>query len=291
MFKHYLWVVHFLLLPLGAYLVADMVNLVIGSKLEASIKPVGEDVSPSFSNVVSRKSDLNSIITGNIFNANMRGKEEATPAPQAEVIQAPPPDLRITLIGTVVGEGDTSYAIIENQMTREQILYRLGELIDNQARITQIDRDEVVLLMGDTQRRLRLYLEEEEPGPGTTGTTGAATPQQGGVVKVTPNQWVLDRQEIAAALDNLPQLLTKARVVPNFSAGKPDGFRIFSIVPDSFFSKIGLQNGDVLQRINGVEVKDPENFMKVFQQLKGETSVTLDLVRNNQKQTFAYEIR
>jgi general secretion pathway protein C len=115
--------------------------------------------------------------------------------------------------------------------------------------------------------------------------------QPGGIVKLTPNQWVLDRLEITAALDNLPQLLTKARVVPNFTSGKPDGFRIFSIVPDSFFSKIGLLNGDVLQRINGVEVKDPENFMKVFQQLKGESSVTLDLVRNNQKQTFAYEIR
>jgi general secretion pathway protein C len=289
MFKRYLWVVHFLFLPLAAYLVADMVNLVIGSKLEASIKPAGDDVSPSFSGAMSRKNYLD-IIEGNIFNAKMRGKEEATPMLQTEVIQAPLPDLRITLIGTVVGEGDTSYAIIEKQTTREQILYRLGELIENQAKITKIDRDEVVLLMGDTQRRLRLYLEEEQPGTGATGPTGAGT-QPEGIVKVTPNQWVLDRQEITMALDNLSQLLTKARVVPNFTAGRPDGFRIFSIVPDSFFSKIGLQNGDILQRINGVEVKDPENFMKVFQQLKGEISVTLDLVRNNQKQTFAYEIR
>jgi general secretion pathway protein C len=163
----------------------------------------------------------------------------------------------------------------------------LGESIDNQAKIMKIDRVEVVLRVGDTQRSLRLYLDEEEPGAGMMGTK---TPPAG-IVNVMTNQWVLDRQEIAMALDNLPQLLTKARVVPNFNAGKPDGFRIFSIVPDSFFSKIGLQNGDVLQRINGVEVKDPENFMKVFQQLKGETSVTLDLVRNNQKQTFAYEIR
>jgi len=300
MFKRYLWAVHFLFLPLGAYLVADMVNLVIGSKLEASIKPAGEDVSPSFSSVVSRESYLD-IIEGNIFNAKMRGKQEAVSTPQMEVIQAPPPDLRITLIGTVVGEGGEggeaqegvgtlSYAIIEHQVTHEQILYRLGEMIENQARITKIGRDEVVLLMGDSQRRLRLYVEEEEPGVGTTGPTGAGI-QPEGIVKVTPNQWVLDRQEITVALDNLPQLLTKARVVPNFTGGKPDGFRIFSIVSDSFFSKIGLQNGDVLQRINGVEVKDPENFMKVFQQLKGETSVTLDLVRNNQKQTFAYEIR
>ncbi len=287
MFKRYFWVVYFLFLPLGAYLVADMINLVIGSRLEASIKPIGEENAPAFPSTVSGKSYLD-VIEGNIFNAKMRGKtEEATSVPQAEVIQAPPPDLRVILIGTVVGEEGNSYAIIDNQITREQSLYRLGESIDNQAKIVKIGRVEVVLLMGDAQKSLRLYLDEEESGVGTTGTKT----QETSIVKVTPNQWVLDRQEIAVALDDLPQLLTKARVVPNFTAGKPDGFRIFSIVPDSFFSKIGLQNGDVLQRINGVEVKDPENFMKVFQQLKGETAVTLDLIRNNQKQTFAYEIR
>jgi general secretion pathway protein C len=287
MFKRYFWVVHFLFLPMGAYLVADMINLVIGSRLEASIKPIGEENALAFPNTMSGKSYMD-IIEGNIFNAKMRGKqEEATAAPQTEVIQTPLPDLRVVLMGTVVGEGGNSYAIIENQVTREQSLYRLGESIDNQAKIMKIDRVEVVLQMGGTQRSLKLYLDEEEP---VTGMAGTMT-QQAGIVNVTTNQWVLDRQEIAMALDNLPQLLTKARVVPNFNAGRPDGFRIFSIVPDSFFSKIGLQNGDVLQRINGVEVKDPENFMKVFQQLKGEASVTLDLVRNNQKQTFAYEIR
>jgi general secretion pathway protein C len=264
-----------------------MINLVIGSRLEASIKPMGKENAPPFPVTVSRKSYLD-IIEGNIFNVKMRGmKEEVTAIPQSEVIQAPPPDLRVILVGTVVGEEGNSYAIIENQLTREQSLYRLEESIDNQAKIMKIGRDEVVLLMGDTHRSLKLYLEEEEAGAGTA----EAKTQEAGIVKITPNQWVLDRQEISAALDNLPQLLTKARVVPNFSAGKPDGFRVFSIVPDSFFSKIGLQNGDVLQRINGVEVKDPENFMKVFQQLKGETAVTLDLVRNNQRQTFAYEIR
>jgi general secretion pathway protein C len=287
MFKRYFWVVHFLFLPMGAYLVADMINLVVGSRLEASLKPIGEEKALALPSAVSGINYLD-IIEGNIFNAKMRGKQEGTTSvPQAEAIQVPPPDLRVILIGTVVGEGGNSYAIIENQVTHEQSLYRLGESIDNQVKIMKIDRVEVVLLMGDTQRSLRLYLDEEGSGVAPMG----ARTQQTGIVNVTTNQWILDRQEITMALDNLPQLLTKARVVPNFSAGKPDGFRIFSIVPDSFFSKIGLQNGDVLQRINGVEVKDPENFMKVFQQLKGEASVTLDLVRNNQKQTFAYEIR
>jgi general secretion pathway protein C len=112
-----------------------------------------------------------------------------------------------------------------------------------------------------------------------------------GIRQVQPNQWVLDKQEVNAALGNLSQLLTKARVVPNFVDGKPNGFKIMSIAPDSLYAKIGLQNGDVLQQINGVEIKDPENFMRVFQQLKDEPRIALDFVRNNRRESFNYEIR
>ena len=233
-FRRYLWVVHFLLLPIGAYLVADMINLVIGSRLEASVKPLDEEVSPLSSSTV-LPGDYRDIIEGNIFNSKMRGKEVLEPAPVAETQQSPPSDLRVSLTGTVVGEGAeaVSYAIIENQITREQLLYHLGESIDNQAKIIKIDRNEVVLQIGSAQKHLRLYLEEGSESEGI-GMTGAKA-QEGGVLKVTSNQWVLDRQEITAALDNLSQLLTKARVVSNFTGGRPDGFRIFSIVPDSFF--------------------------------------------------------
>jgi general secretion pathway protein C len=86
--------------------------------------------------------------------------------------------------------------------------------------------------------------------------------------------------------------LTKARVVPDLTPdGKSDGFRIVSISPASFYERIGLRNGDVIQRINGIEVKDPQSFMQVFTQLKDETNITMDLMRNNQKESFSYEIR
>jgi len=106
------------------------------------------------------------------------------------------------------------------------------------------------------------------------------------------NYRVLDKREVEAALDNLPLLLTKARVVPNLGPdGKNNGFRIVSISPSSFYEKIGLQNGDILQRINGIDVRDPATFMRIFTQLKTEPSISLDLLRNNRKESFTYEIR
>jgi general secretion pathway protein C len=108
---------------------------------------------------------------------------------------------------------------------------------------------------------------------------------------MAPNRWVLDKREVAGALENISQLLTQARLIPNFSAGRPDGFKIVNIIPKSFYEKIGLQNGDVLQRLNGVDIKDPQSFLVVFQQLREENNFSLDLMRSNSKETFQYEIR
>jgi len=61
--------------------------------------------------------------------------------------------------------------------------------------------------------------------------------------------------------------------------------------PGSFFTEIGLQEGDVLQRINGIEVNDPQNLLKAFQQLRNETAINVDVQRRSQPVTLAYEIR
>ena len=197
-----------------------------------------------------------------------------------------------------MGDGAESYAILEDRATREQQVYRLRDVVRDGAILAKIDRNQAILRLGTQEQILTIYNDGTQdvspPGPGTSptvrpGTDAAASTT--GIRQVQPNQWVLDKQEVTAALGNLSQLLTKARVIPNFADGKPDGFKIFSIAPDSLYAKIGLQNGDVLQQINGVEIKDPENFMRVFQQLKDETRIALDFVRNNRRESFSYEIR
>ena len=73
--------------------------------------------------------------------------------------------------------------------------------------------------------------------------------------------------------------------------GKLDGFRLASVMPLGFFDKIGLQTNDLLQRINGVEIRDPGILLSLFQQLRNERTVRVDIVRNTQRQILTYEIR
>ncbi|HEY5600445.1 MAG TPA: type II secretion system protein GspC [Candidatus Manganitrophaceae bacterium] len=295
MVKSYFWVLHLLLISAGSYFVADMANLAIGSKLEASIEvPKQPTTTPVRASLKGEGgSDYSSIIEGNIFNSKLRGKKVEAPTTAQPLPAAPPAPLNVNLLGTVVGSEGISFAIIEDGKTKEQLLYALGDFLAEDAKIIQISRNKVTLLRGNEKETLEVSLVPEEnkgaprllPSPVSQAASGA------GIRQISKNRWVLDRREIEGAVDNLPQLLTKARIIPNFSDGKPDGFRIFAISEESLYAKIGLQNGDVLHRVNGIEVKDPQNFLKVFQQLKDETSVTVDLARNNQKETFSYEIR
>jgi len=265
------------LITLAAWFLADLVNLVLGDQLTVPTAKALASTGIVTTQVELGRRDLASVILErNIFNSR--------PVPSISPIETPAvemPGLKLRLIGTVVGGAQSSFAIIEDLTSREQQLYRLDDLVAQGARLVRIERNEVVLQRGSIKETLSVYLEE----PPIQG--GEAT----SVRSVARNKWVLDKRELSGALENISQLLTQARLIPNFTAGRPDGFKIVNISPRSFYEKIGLQNGDVLQRVNGVDVKDPQSFLIVFQQLKEENNFSLDLLRNNSKETFQYEIQ
>lgn len=79
--------------------------------------------------------------------------------------------------------------------------------------------------------------------------------------------------------------------MPWMNNGKMEGFKLDYITKGSFFEKLGLQAGDILQRINGVELRDPGMALSLFQQLRSERNVAVDVLRSNQRTTLAYDIR
>ena len=86
-------------------------------------------------------------------------------------------------------------------------------------------------------------------------------------------------------------LARAARIVPETRDGKSIGFRLFSIKPDGPFGKIGLQNGDVISAINGLEMTSPDKALEVYTKLKSASHLSVGLERNGQKITKEYNIR
>jgi general secretion pathway protein C len=92
-------------------------------------------------------------------------------------------------------------------------------------------------------------------------------------------------------LSNFANLATQAQFMPHIVQDQPQGARITRLTPGSLLQKIGLQTGDVLQKVNGLNINSPEEALRAFQQLQREATVRLDILRQERATTFTYELR
>lgn len=196
---------------------------------------------------------------------------------------------KIRLIGIVMGDKRGVFAIVEELASKKQALYRLHEQIIDLGEVADIQRDGMVIRQGNLEEWLELGLTEKPAIPGNNATASPSTPSP--QVPGAPLRKVIDRREVELAMNDLPKLMTQARAMPHMVNGAVNGFRIDYMAPASFYEKIGIQTGDILQRVNGVDIRDPGTMLNLLQQLKSERVVKLDMVRNNQPSTVTYELR
>ncbi len=193
---------------------------------------------------------------------------------------------KISVVGTVVGDREGVLAVIEELLTKRQVLYRLHDLIPNVGELAEIRHNAVLIRQGYQEEWVELAINKSVIPPGTEA--GMVVPARSANLSV---HRVLDRREVAHVTEDLPKLLTQARAVPYTVNGKLEGYKIDYVTPQSFFDNLGLRVGDVLQRVNGVDIRDPVTMLTLFQQMKNERTVQLDVLRENQRTPLTYEIR
>lgn len=261
------------LLTLSAYFLADTVDAMIGRSLDAAPKFTSaiESTPPG---IESRRelSDYSSILERGLFG---EGKGPSNAPAEAEIVN-------YRLIGTIEGE-TFSGAVLED--ASGQAFYRIHQKMPDGSQIVKVAHNKVTIKRSDGGLSDLQILDDTKivnvtkPGGGTT------------VKKLGESKFAVDQREVASNLDNMNQLLTQARALPYMEQGKTVGFRISEIVPGSLYEKIGLQNGDVIQKINSQDVDDPGKFFQMYQGLKEERNISIDLVRGGQRQSLNYEIR
>ena len=90
---------------------------------------------------------------------------------------------------------------------------------------------------------------------------------------------------------NLNDVITQARAVPVMSGGKSAGFKLFSIRPGSIFQKIGLEDGDIVQRVNDTELTDPSKAVGLLEEVQSVAQVRVNFARSGKLHTYTYTIR
>jgi general secretion pathway protein C len=300
MVQRYFWLAYVLLVTLVAVLGASMATSYISARLST---PITREAAPG-SNTPTRPTptapvDYAVIAKRNIFNANPPG-ETPPPAP------APPPvvrpeiektELQLQLVGTVIGADNRQYAIIEDlRQQGAQALYQVGDAIQT-ALIAEIRPNCVVLDEGGRYESLCFpeqgAEEGQAPAPSpapSPSASGQGADDGGDVVRLDNATWRVSREALEQ-FTNLGALSSQARVMPYVVQGEPRGFRLTRLQQDSVLQKIGLRNGDVLHKVNGLSLTSPDDALRAYQLLQQEGTVRLEILRGNRPTTLTYEIR
>jgi len=125
----------------------------------------------------------------------------------------------------------------------------------------------------------------------SVGNVHAARPRGGDIRCDAKHHCVVSRAYVEKLLSDMNQLATTVRVVPSLVDGKPDGFKLYAMRPNSVWRKLGFDNGDTVQTINGRDISSPENALLAYMQLRDATEFAVRIVRHGEPLTLTYEIR
>jgi general secretion pathway protein C len=306
--KRYFWLLYLLLVTVAAALAAQMVNSYISAQLAAPLKPAQTQAS-RIAGPLAQQAPLTHyeiINKRNIFNATPPSDTPEPPRaaePPPPALEVPATPLPLKLVGIMAGKQAQAprFAIIESTGSPPgQAVYQVGDSVQ-QVFIVDILPGCVVLDRGGGQQKLCFEKDTgSAPAPGATPRAAAVAPapasQPGDagaadIVRVDPGTWQVRREKLLENFANVGSLSAQATVTPYFVQGQQLGFRLSRLRTGSVLQQIGLQEGDVLQKVNGLDIHTPQEALQAYQQLQTESTVRLSILRNNSPTTLTYEIR
>jgi general secretion pathway protein C len=193
--------------------------------------------------------------------------------------------LQIELLGTVAGDGEYNYAIIEDKEKKKQRLLKVGDTIGN-ATLARVMRNAVVLRVGDRDEVLKMKRPEERAPSRAERVPGRLPPATEARDIGTPPP---DTGPQADVLN----ILTQARLSPHISmgsSGKPDGVAVSNIREGSVLQNIGLVNGDVIQEVNGKAISNPSDIVDAYKDLKPGSTISVKIRRMGKQVTLNYNM-
>jgi general secretion pathway protein C len=303
--KKYFWVVNLLVVGIcagfagraaghfveGAYLVGD------------DIKAPMRRAAPMFQPKVHDKGG-ETIVTRNVFCS---GCAPPKPTPSEGKIEPSnewtKSSLQLELVSTLVCPSDDNYSmgIIRDMSTKEKdpAMYHRGSTITPGVTVFRVTSKRVYIL--NSGRPEFLELDGNAPPapavaanvPPPAAPTGL-NPELGDIdkgVTCTGNACTVERALVEKMLANTTMLATAARFVPSIKDGKPNGFKLYAIRPNSIFGKIGLQNGDTIKGINGSEMTTPDAALGLYTKLRNASHLSVQVERRGETVTLDYSIR
>jgi general secretion pathway protein C len=273
-------------------LLASIAANLLSSRLDVPLLPKGGKNAAMPAAGTPKTADLAyyaPILASGLFGKAAQGElspiVNAVAGTQAAPATAP---VDLLLLGTVVGSFRETFALVRHTTKQEERVFRLGETVFDAGRLVQVTREQAYISING--KKVELLTPMTPPAASAQSGQPAGHPGAG-VVATGSGSYVIDQRALNAALDNIGQAMSDARLLPSQKDGRVEGFRASEVKPGGVFAMIGIRNGDVLLRLNDFPIDSPDKALQSFIALKGQSRLKLDMLRDGRPATFNYDIR
>lgn len=222
-------------------------------------------------------------------------------------------DLGVKLMGVMVAKNEKySMAVLKEGETT--YIVGIGETILD-AELMEIYRDRIIVkrngrleyiklentIMGnrvgtpgvvDLAPRPKVGTPPKDVNPTTSKKKSTSTSTTNDVKKLGKNKFELRKAALEEQLNDPKKLASQASVVPNYDKnGNSSGVKLVGVRSGSMYKMIGIENGDVVHKINGTKIKNQAHAFELLQSMRGASSATVELERKGKRETFSYQVK
>lgn len=203
--------------------------------------------------------------------------------------------LGIKLVNTIVLQDSVkSIASVQVRGSKKILNIREGEKINNNAEVGKINRLRLVvknLKTGDCE-----YVENKPKGSRRSPIKVISAKKgkpllnkyKDSRIKNVGNNFKIKKKVRDEMLNNISEVLTQAKAI---QIKNPDGtlaFKMTEVVPGSIYSKLNIQDGDIISGINGKKFTNLNDIMNLFGKIKEIDNFEITLRRDGSEQTLEY---
>ena len=233
-----------------------------------------------------------------IMERNIFGSLGLSPAKENQRREKTEPPISIIksqlrLLATVAGDEELACAVIENLKSKIQDIYKTGDIIGG-VQIERIERNKVVVLYRDQHEVLNLNIMCKILDPVGKDKEPVIAQKQNAtksVKVVSPFERGIDKRAFITQVPGIEVFLEKMEVAPYIINGQQEGLTITDLGDLSMARYFGLENGDVIQNVNGQVLTDKQKAFQVLKKARSQSSLSVQLLRNQHKMDLSFEIK
>jgi type II secretion system protein C len=270
-------------------------------------RSAGDGVSAAIKFAERPKADeYKEILKRNIFNSEQREEvsKEASTQTQCAAVKS---DLPLKFTGVIFGgTKETSLVLLESTATKQADTFIFNDVVPGEAKIVDIQRDKVFFERDGSGCPEFLDLQQPEvvkrrvPGVARSQSSGLSAGNsapglefsESGFTRSKDGNIVADRRWVDKALtSDFAKTLQDAKASPNLVNGEVKGFVLTRIRPDSVYEKMGFQDGDVVETINGIDLNDAARAIQTLNSLRQENAIELNIKRNGVSMPLKIQVK